>query len=97
MFGVTGPNPLPYITMVSPGLAGREASPAIAPCGRTYVLPGRNATTYCLPPSLNDAGASNPGSVAFTVTLNGMLGPFLFSTVICCAPVGILDGSSTFT
>src|ERR1035438_2839560 len=34
MFGVTGPNPLPYITMVSPGLAGRDGRPAMAPSGR---------------------------------------------------------------
>lgn len=34
MFGVTGPKPRPYRVMMSPGTAGREVSPAMAPTGR---------------------------------------------------------------
>src|SRR5450759_4031322 len=51
--------------MLSPGFARREDTPAMAPGGRTKVAPSPNrATTYCLPPILNEDGARNPGCVA---------------------------------
>src|SRR5579872_674433 len=33
--GFTRPNPMPYIMIVSPGLPGRDATPEIAPEGRS--------------------------------------------------------------
>src|ERR1039458_10838898 len=56
IFGVTAPKPMPYRTISSPGWAGREVRPAIAPSGRTYVPSANSATTYWKPPILNDGG-----------------------------------------
>src|ERR1017187_1501287 len=97
IFGVTGPKPMPYRTISSPGWAGREVRPAIAPSGRTYGPSANSATTYWKPPILNDGGASNPGCTAFTLMLYAALVRLPSVTVIDCAPVAMFDGTSAFT
>src|SRR5450432_4382141 len=83
--------------MVSPGLTCRVAVPASVPGGSTNDVSTNCATTYCLPLTWNDGGASNPDSSAFTVMLYAELVPLAVVTVICCDPVGVLDGTCAFT
>src|ERR1039457_2650746 len=61
-------------------------------------MPSENcATTYCLPPIRNEDGASRPGCSVLTMMLKAELVPAGVETVICCAPVGVLDGTCAFT
>src|SRR5579862_2559937 len=96
-FGVTGPKPMPYSTISSLALAGREVTPAIAPTGRTKVPSANSATTYCVPPTLNNGGASSPGSTLLTAMLNGALERLPTVIVTGCMPVAVFDGTSAFT
>src|SRR5436190_13330199 len=97
MFGVTGPKPIPYIRIVSPGCACRVGRPTIEPGGRTNVPSVCSAATYCLPPTRNDAGASSPGCDAATAIENGAESPFGVLTTRFCVPGATFDGTCTFT
>src|ERR1017187_10291307 len=86
------------MTMVStPPLALRELTPAIAPGGRTYVPSVNWATRYCVPPMLNEGGASIPGWVELTVTVYAALLPAPVFTMSGCDPVETLEGTCAFT
>src|SRR5271157_288095 len=86
------------MVMVSPTCAWREGTPGMALGGSTKVLPSENtAATYCLPPTLNDAGASMPGSTVFTVTVYGPAIPLAVTRITGCGPRLTLDGTCTFT
>jgi hypothetical protein len=93
MSGVTGPKPTPYITISSPGLAGREARPWMARTGRANV-PSENSASRCWnPPILNHGGASRHGSVTFTGTAKGALVPPGVVTTTGSGPTAVLDGA----
>src|SRR5579883_663682 len=94
----TGPKPMPYSTIVSPGLAGREVTPAKAPTGPTKVWPSVNvAVTYWLPPTFHAGSASSAGWSGLTVMLAAALVPFPVLTVTGCGPVPTPAGTSAFT
>src|SRR5580658_3426135 len=97
MLGETGPKPIPYRTISSPALAGREVTPEMTPTGSTNVPSANSATAYCIPPMMNDGGASRPGSVALTVGVKGALVPPGVETTAGCAPSAVLDGAWTLT
>src|SRR5438477_12538808 len=97
MSGVTGPKPRPYRTSVSPGLAGRDATPAIAPAGNANAPSGKIAPRYCLPFIVKTPGAKNPGETAAAFMVNAGLEPAGFVSVICTGPVPMLLGTTTFT
>src|SRR5271155_4925656 len=73
--GDTGPNPTPYITMVSPGWAGRVFTPAIEPVGSASDPSESIAQTYWAPLRFVRAGAYSPGSSGLTVTVSDKLSP----------------------
>src|SRR5258708_1589401 len=86
--GVTLPKPTPNAVIVSPGAAGRNASPGIRFGLPTYVDPSvNNATRYCLPPTLKLGGASSPGAMEAFCTVTGALVPAQLVTVSRTAPV----------
>src|SRR5579863_1413256 len=90
----TWPNPTPKSVIVSPTFGSRDATPEIAPGGSAYVTPSeQRATTYWIPLISKPDGASNPGSVAFTVTLNAALEPASVFTTTGCGPDGIPPGT----
>src|SRR5689334_1365842 len=97
MSGSTGPKPSPYRTSVSPGLAGRDATPAIAPAGNANAPSGKIAPRYCLPLTVNTPGAKNPGDTAAALIVYAGLEPAEFARVICTGPVPMLPGTTTFT
>src|SRR5579884_1205518 len=97
MLPLTGPKPIPYSTIVSPGFAGRDVTPGNAPTGPTKVVPSRKvAVTYCLPAIFHCGSASRPGCSRLTFTF-AVLDPAAVLTVTGSEPVPALPGTSAFT
>src|SRR5579883_3424434 len=72
--GFTGPNPMPYTVIRSPGAAGRNGTPAMRLGFPTKVKPSENRPTkYCLPPILKLAGARTPGAMGASLALKAVL------------------------
>src|SRR5580698_9265980 len=94
MAGATVPKPTPKNMSVSPGFAGADATPLMAPAGSAKAeKSGNSAATYCPAGRLNAAGASRPGSVALTGRVKGALVPPGVFTTTDCVPVATLDGT----
>lgn len=54
VLGVTGPKPIPYRLMVSPGLAGRVVAPVNDPAGRANDLAEHNRRSADAPREVED-------------------------------------------
>src|ERR1700733_2992402 len=68
----SGPNPVPYIAIVSPRAAGLEVTPGTEPAGATRVPFAWVAMRSPVPPS-----RKNSGIMAVWFTVNGALVPKL--------------------
>lgn len=56
--------------MLSPGFAGRDGTPCMAPDGSANVCPSaKSAATYCFPLTWNEGGASSPGRVVTSLLM----------------------------